>query len=273
MEDVQGRSDMRGIGIPAAGISDLRYPISVSVAGSVQHSVGTFRMSVSVPPKQKGTHMSRFVEEVQSFRGRELLSNIRALTTHVREHLDAERASVEVSFPFFLSRKAPVTGAEALLEYCGHLRASVSQADVAVEIGVKVPITTVCPCSKAISDYGAHNQRGIISICVHTATEVGLHELIDYAEASASCRLYPLVKRADERSITMAAYDHPQFVEDVVRDVSLFLQADVRISAYAIDVTNDESIHNHAAFASCSWTRSGAGMSVVQPLCTLERYG
>lgn len=273
MEDVQGWMDLRGVAIPSAGISDLRYPISVAVGGLAQPTIGTFRMSVSVPADRKGTHMSRFVEVLHTLGAGELLSNISMLAERLRTRLDADHASIEAAFPFFVKRSAPVTGAEALLEYSGRVRAVSGSDDNAVDVGVTVPITTVCPCSKAISDYGAHNQRGTVTILVNTASGIGLHDLIDYAEASGSCRVYPLIKRTDERDITMRAYDHPQFVEDVVRDVSLFLQADARVDAYSVDVVNAESIHNHSAFASAEWLRTSP--EVPEPAAShgVERYG
>lgn len=272
MEDVQKRNDTRGIAIPSVGVSDLRYPISVAVGELVQSTIGTFRMSVSLSADRKGTHMSRFVEALHDFGGGELISGLRNLTSQVRDRLDADHASIDVSFPFFLKRVAPVSAAEALLEYGGRVSAASSKDCTEVEVGVSVPIATVCPCSKAISDYGAHNQRGVVTILAK-GHGIGLHELIDYAEASASCRVYPLVKRADERDITMRAYDNPQFVEDVVRDVSLFLQADSRVSGYSISVVNTESIHNHAAFAAADWRRQCAEAPVVPQLQTTERYG
>jgi GTP cyclohydrolase IB len=273
MEDVQGQNDLRGVTIPRAGISDLRYPISITVGGSVQPTIGTFRMSVSLSADRKGTHMSRFVEILHAVGSDELISSIPHLSEHLRTRLDAAQATIEVDFPFFVKRTAPVSSAEALLEYRGHVRASCDQHGVALELGVCVPITTVCPCSKAISDYGAHNQRGTVTIVAKTAREIGLHELIDYAEASASCRVYPLVKRADERDITMRAYDHPQFVEDVVRDVSLFLQADGRVDGYSVEAVNAESIHNHSAFASAVWSRATRDALAPIPNRSVEKYG
>lgn len=273
MEDIHGRNDERGIAIPCAGVSDLRYPMRVAVAGSTQSTVGVFKMSVSLSAGQKGTHMSRFVEVLHALASAEILSTIDELVHQLRVRLVADHATIEVEFPFFVKRAAPVTGSEALLEFRGRVRATTEQHGTATELGVSVPITTVCACSKAISDYGAHNQRGTVTITVRTTTEIGLHELVDYAEASVSCRVYPLVKRADERHITMRAFDHPQFVEDVVRDVSLFLQADPRIEAYSVDVTNTESIHNHSAFASPVWMRAACAVGAATSSESAERYG
>lgn len=264
MRDVQGSRDERNIAIDNVGVSDLRYPITVlDKDHEVQHTVATLSLSVSLPHHFKGTHMSRFVELLNEHRGEVTIRTLPELLHDMRNRLDAESARVEVSFPYFLERRAPATGAAALMDYeCAFVGESNAREDDFL-LRVRVPVKSLCPCSKEISDYGAHNQRGYITLEVRTGKDaddrpklVWIEELVAVAEASASAPVYPLLKRADERFVTMQAYDNPVFVEDMVRNVAVRLQADARVAWFRVHAVNHESIHNHSAFAELSWKRS-----------------
>jgi GTP cyclohydrolase I len=220
-------------------------------------------MSVNLPHEFKGTHMSRFIEVLNEHRGEITMRTVPAILRDLRKKLDAESAHIHLVFPYFLERRAPVSGASALMDYECSFDAAVNGGTDKFVFGVRVPVTSLCPCSKAISDYGAHNQRGYITIDVQTIRDpennfalVWFEELIDIAEQSASAPVYPLLKRADERHVTMQAFDNPVFVEDMVRNVALVLRNDPRIAWFRIDALNQESIHNHSAFASVEWDRS-----------------
>jgi GTP cyclohydrolase IB len=263
MEDVQNRADERRIALDRVGIADLRYPIVVLDRDhQKQHTVAVLSMSVNLPHGFKGTHMSRFIEILNLHRGEITMRTIPALLHDLREKLNAESAHVEARFPYFIERKAPVTGAVALMDYECSFNAVADDKNDDFVFGVKVPVTSLCPCSKAISDYGAHNQRGYITILVRTVLDgrgsygmVWFEELIEIAERSASAPVYPLLKRVDERHVTMQAFDNPVFVEDMVRNVTIALQSDERIDWFSVHALNHESIHNHGAFASVQWER------------------
>ena len=263
MEDVQNRADGRRIALDRVGIADLRYPIVVLDRDQQrQQTVAVLSMSVNLPHEFKGTHMSRFIEILNQHRGEITMRTIPALLCDLREKLRAESAHVEARFPYFIKKKAPVSGAAALMDYECSFDAVADDRKESFVFGVKVPVTSLCPCSKAISDYGAHNQRGYISILVRTVRDTAGHykmvwfeELIDIAERSASAPVYPLLKRVDERHVTMQAFDNPVFVEDMVRNVTTALQSDERIDWFRVHAINHESIHNHGAFASVEWQR------------------
>ncbi len=238
-------------------MSDLRYPIVVLDRDrKVQHTVANVTMSVGLPHEFKGTHMSRFIEVLSWHRGELTMHTMPKLLRDLLKSLDAESARVEVVFPYFLERTAPVSGAKALMDYeCSFVGESRSGADLFV-LGVKVPVTSLCPCSKAISEYGAHNQRGSIAIRTRGIRQpdgapafIWIEDLVSVAERAASAPVYPLLKRPDERYVTMQAYDHPAFAEDMVRDVALSLQADARVAWFQVRAVNQESIHNHNAYA------------------------
>lgn len=267
LEDVQNRSDGRRIAIDQVGVSGLQYPVSVlDREQEKQHTVARLSLAVNLPHHFKGTHMSRFIEVLNQHRGEVTMRTLPAILQELKERLDAESARVEVAFPYFLERTAPVSGAPALMDYeCSF----VGEANGSLEdfvLGVKVPVTTLCPCSKAISDYGAHNQRGYVHMEVRTRRAedqrlklIWIEELVEVAEQSASAPVYPLLKRPDERHITMQAHDNPVFVEDVVRNVAVRLQNDERISWFRVHVENQESIHNHSAFAQIEWSEASEG--------------
>lgn len=263
MEDVQSRRDGRRISLDRVGVAELRYPIVVLDRDhQKQHTVAILSMSVNLPHEFKGTHMSRFIEILNVHRGEITMRTIPALLHDLREKLNAESAHVEARFPYFIERKAPVSGAVALMDYECSFNAVADGRNDDFVFGVRVPVTSLCPCSKAISDYGAHNQRGYITILVRTVPDghgryamVWFEELIEIAEQSASAPVYPLLKRIDERHVTMQAFDNPVFVEDMVRNATTALQSDQRIDWFSVHALNHESIHNHGAFASVQWGR------------------
>jgi len=259
LEDVQNGPDSRGIAIDAVGVNGLRYPISVwDQTHAKQDTIAEISMAVALPATVKGTHMSRFLEILDQHSGELTQRTIPTLLGDIQQRLDTTDARITIAFPYFLPRRAPVTGATALMDYACQFRARISPAGTEFALQVSVPVTSVCPCSKAISDYGAHNQRGTITINAAPRIRDGefeliwIEELIAFAEAAASSPVYPLLKRADERHVTMAGYDNPVFVEDMVRDVAGRLQADSRVAAFTVEAVNDESIHNHNAFARLS---------------------
>lgn len=258
MQDVQGQRDDREIALDRVGVAGLRHPIVVlDRAAEKQRTVGVFRMSVSLPREQKGTHMSRFVEVLNDHHGEVTMRTVPAILQDLRERLDAESARLEVEFPYFLERRAPVSEAAALMDYSCAFIGESGPAGEDFVVRAEVPVTSLCPCSKAISERGAHNQRGYIRVSVRTepGAFVWLEELVEIAERSASAPVYPLLKRPDEAHVTVQAYDNPVFVEDMVRNVARRLQDDPRILWFEVEAVNHESIHNHAAFAQLSWTR------------------
>ena len=257
LADIQKTADVRGIEIDQVGICDLAYPIVVlDRENQRQHAAATISMSVRLPHHFKGTHMSRFLQVLARHQGEMTLRTLPSLLHELKQRLDAESARIEVAFTYFLQRTAPVSGLKSPMDYrCVFTGESNGTSDDFI-LRVSVPVSTLCPCSKVISDYGAHNQRGYVTISVrpHRTREgtwemVWIEELIAVAEKSASAPIYPLLKRTDERFVTMQAYDNPVFVEDVVRNVAAFLRKDERISWFEVHAINHESIHNHSAFA------------------------
>ncbi|GAA2737968.1 GTP cyclohydrolase FolE2 [Actinocorallia aurantiaca] len=259
LEDVQATPDTRGIALDEVGIDGLRYPVLVADGqGAKRETVATAKMSVGLSPDVKGAHLSRFVEVMHGSREQLTLDSAKNLADELRQHMGSPTAKIEFSFPYFLEREAPVTRARAYVEYTCSISASSNPEGTTATFRVVVPVTSVCPCSKAISDYGAHNQRGYITIDARPAADdLWFDELIDIAEASSSSPVYALLKRPDERYVTMAGYDHPVFVEDMVRNVCLALRASDRVVGYRVRALNDESIHNHAAYAAVAWTFPG----------------
>ncbi len=260
MEDVQERPDPRGIPLDEVGVTRVRIPIEVlDRARQRQHTVAHVSMGVNLAAEVKGTHLSRFMQAIRDHRDVFTLFSLSELTADLRRRLDAERVRVRAEFPYFLAKAAPVSGEIGELDVdCAF---EIVDREGAPEhwLEVTTPVTTVCPCSRDISDYGAHNQRGHVTIRIRCANDdadlpslVWIEELVELAESASSSPVYPIVKRPDERHITMAAYDHPQFVEDVARDVAVGLRGDARISAFEVNVVNDESIHAHNAFARVS---------------------
>lgn len=263
MDDVQNHTDDRGIPLDQVGVTDLRYPIVVlDRKHEKQHTIAQFTMSVNLPHHFKGTHMSRFIEVLNQHHGEFTMRTLPAMLCELKHRLAAEAARIEVRFPYFVEKAAPKSGAKALMDYHCSFVGELNGGSDDFIVAVDVPVTSLCPCSKSISDYGAHNQRGVISIAVRgergadgVAQLIWIEELIDIAERSASAPVYPLLKRPDERHVTMQAYDNPVFVEDMVRNLAIHLQADPRVSWFRVNAVNHESIHNHSAFASFTWTR------------------
>jgi|TARA_B100000929_G_scaffold189027_1_gene149752 GTP cyclohydrolase I len=248
--DVQGRPDTRNLTIDKVGVKDVRHPIRVKDrSGWEQHTVATFSMYVELPHNFKGTHMSRFIEILNNHERETTVESFRAMLSEMTEHLDAERGHIEMSFPFFLQKKAPITGVESLLDYQVTLTGEIFRGKVMTEVRIIVPVTSLCPCSKQISDYGAHNQRSHVTVNIRSSAFIWIEELIDTVEKEASCELYGLLKRPDEKHVTEKAYDNPKFVEDLVRDVACRLNEDNRILGYTVEAENFESIHNHSAYA------------------------
>lgn len=257
LHDMQSGQDDRGVAIDYVGVSDLRYPIVVlDRKAEKQHTIGSIALSVGLPHHFKGTHMSRFIEVLNDHRGEITVRTIPTILADLRQRLDAETARVEVRFPYFIEKEAPATGAAGLMDYDCAFKAEANGGLNDFVLEARVPVTSLCPCSKAISDYGAHNQRGQITIEVRTPGDiVWIEELVAIGERAGSAPVYPLLKRADERHVTMQAYDNPAFVEDMVRSVAVELKGDSRISWFRVSAKNDESIHNHRAFASVTWSR------------------
>ena len=248
--DVQNRTDSRRIEIGRVGIKDIYHPVRVKDrAGGDQHTIANFNMYVFLPHNFKGTHMSRFVEILNEHEREISVESFGAMLADMTARLDSEAGHLEMTFPYFVMKKAPVSGVESLLDYRASLAGEHKRGRTETWLKVIVPVTSLCPCSKGIADYGAHNQRSHVTISARISEHVWIEELIDIAEQEASCDLYGILKRPDEKFVTERAYDNPKFVEDMVRDVAVRLNADPRIRAYVIESENFESIHNHSAYA------------------------
>jgi GTP cyclohydrolase I len=248
--DVQGRSDDRRIAIDKVGIKDICHPIRVKDRnGGEQQTVANFNMYVDLPQDFKGTHMSRFVEILNNHERQITVKSFRDMLSELTDRLDSDSGHIEMSFPYFVNKKAPVSGVESLLDYQASLIGERRNGRNTIFIKVVVPVTSLCPCSKKISDYGAHNQRSHVTIKARVDSFMWIEELIDIAEEEASCELYGILKRPDEKHVTERAYNNPKFVEDIVRDIAIRLNADERVRAYVIESENFESIHNHSAYA------------------------
>ncbi|MCH8845844.1 MAG: GTP cyclohydrolase I FolE2 [Proteobacteria bacterium] len=248
--DTQNIRDTRHIAIDQVGIKDIKHPIVVSDrSGGEQHTIANFNMYVSLPHNFKGTHMSRFVEILNQHEHEITVESFKRMITEMTERLDAESGHIEMSFPYFVNKAAPISGVESLMDYDVSFIGKLNKKQSSVLVKVVVPVTSLCPCSKSISDYGAHNQRSHITICVQTTGFIWVEELIETVEKVSSCELYGLLKRPDEKYVTERAYDNPKFVEDIVRDVAVQFNLDERISSYVVESENFESIHNHSAYA------------------------
>jgi GTP cyclohydrolase I len=248
--DVQSSADSRRIAIDKVGIKDIRHPIRVrDRSDGEQHTVATFNMYVYLPHNFKGTHMSRFVQILNKHEKEIGVESFKEMLTEMAERLESEKGHIEMRFPYFVNKRAPVSGVESLLDYDVTFIGEILKGKPRMFIKVVVPVTSLCPCSKEISDYGAHNQRSHVTVQVRTRGFVWIEEIIDLVEKEASCELYGLLKRPDEKYVTERAYDNPKFVEDMVRDVAIRLNADDRIGAYRVESENFESIHNHSAYA------------------------
>ncbi|HEV7577573.1 MAG TPA: GTP cyclohydrolase FolE2 [Caldimonas sp.] len=250
--DTQSAPDDRHLAIQRVGVRSVRYPLQLEIEGAVVPTVAEWALDVALPAEQKGTHMSRFVAWLDAIDGPLDAATLRRQAARMLELLGAEAGRIEASFPFFLRKRAPVSGVESLLEYQGRFVVEAKRGESTVWVEVVVPVKSLCPCSKEISDYGAHNQRSHVTIRVESLAELSWLELVRFAEDSASAEIWSSLKRADEKWITERAYENPKFVEDMVRDVALKLNADQRIGRYTVDVENFESIHAHSAIARIS---------------------
>jgi GTP cyclohydrolase IB len=251
--DVQSRADSRHIAIDRVGIRGIRHPLLVKSAdGSAQSTVGTFAMTVKLGEEVKGTHMSRFVELLEAERASRVAldtAELEALLRRMTAKLGVGEGHLSVSFPYFIEKTAPVSQVKSLLDYEVTLSGELVDGHATITTKVLAPVTSLCPCSKEISNYGAHNQRSHITITAETDAAMAVDELIGIAEREASSELYGILKRVDEKFVTERAYDNPKFVEDLVRDVAAALNRESRIRAYSIEAENFESIHNHSAYA------------------------
>ena len=249
LPDIQKTEDTRNIPIDRVGVRGVKFPIEVlDRADERQHTIGDFTLTVDLPSQFKGTHMSRFLE-VLNEHGKEISVNVLPnLLQRLKERLKAERAHVTVRFPFFMEKKAPVTGKPGMMQFDCGFDAEIN-GDYKIDMFVRVPVATLCPCSKEISKYGAHNQRGWVTVKLHSIDHLWIEEVIEMIESSASCALFPVLKRPDEKWVTETAYENPRFVEDMVREVALKFDSDPRINKYEIEVENEESIHAHNAYA------------------------
>lgn len=247
--DTQSERDDRHLAIQRVGIKSVRYPLMLRIGSAVLPTVADWSLDVALPAEQKGTHMSRFVAWLDALDVPLDRPTLERELAAMLDRLHADEGRIEARFPFFLRKRAPVSGVESLLEYQGAWIAETRAGVTTVSAEVTVPVKSLCPCSKEISDYGAHNQRSHVTIRAELLADIAWSELVRFAEDSGSSEIWPMLKRADEKWITERAYENPKFVEDIVRDVALLLGRDARIGRYAVDVENFESIHAHSAFA------------------------
>lgn len=250
LPDIQSAVDRRNLYINRVGVKSILYPVCIARAqGDAAASVASVDMYVGLAPQAKGTHMSRFLEVLQGQDQPLDYARFRTLIERMLCRLGASAGMVEMRFPYFIAKRAPVSGVESLLDYQVVFRGEISGGGYCFTLGVQVPVTSLCPCSKQISEYGAHNQRSHITISAELAAPLTIEELVAVAEQQASCEVYGLLKRPDEKYVTERAYDNPKFVEDLVRDIALCLDGEPRIRAYRLESENFESIHNHSAYA------------------------
>ncbi len=250
LHDEQSTRDTRELPIDKVGVRGLRFPIQVQDrAHMVQNTVATVGLFVDLPMEFKGTHMSRFIEVLHSHGGMIHVENIPDLLARMQERLKANTSHLEMEFPYFITKTAPATGREGLMDYTVRFEANATGSNIDFVMTLRVAVTTLCPCSKAISQYGAHNQRGEVTVAIRSSETVWIEDLIALVEQSASSELYSLLKRPDEKAVTEQAYDNPVFVEDLVRNVVLRLKAHKHVTWYRVEAENFESIHNHNAYA------------------------
>ena len=254
--DVQNSADTRQIPIDKVGIKDIRHPVRVKDrSGGEQHTIANFNMYVNLPHNFKGTHMSRFVEILNLHEREITVESFKEMLSEMTGRLEADSGHIEMNFSYFINKAAPVTGVESLLDYDVSFIGEITDGKPKMNVKVVVPVTSLCPCSKKISEYGAHNQRSHVTVSAETKGFVWIEDLIDLVEKEASCELYGLLKRPDEKYVTQKAYDNPKFVEDMVRDVATRLNEDERITSYVVESENFESIHNHSAYALIEHTK------------------
>src|SRR5829696_709294 len=248
--DVQATPDTRRLAIDRVGIKSIRHPVRIKErTGGIQHTVAHFNMYVGLPHHFKGTHMSRFVEILNAHEREISPDTFRVMLREMVKKLEAESGHIEMTFPYFVNKKAPISGVESLMDYEVTFVGEILDGVETFTLKVLVPVTSLCPCSKKISERGAHNQRSHVTVKARLLQHIWIEELIEMVESEASSELYGILKRVDEKHVTERAYDNPKFVEDMVRDVAVRLNADERIAAYVVEAENFESIHNHSAYA------------------------
>lgn len=274
LTDIQNQPDSRNLAIDRVGVKNLRYPLRIrDKADSEQGTVATVSMAVDLPEHYKGTHMSRFVEVLNERRGELSLSTLPELLAEVQRRLGAEAAYIEARFPYFLERRAPVSGAVSLMEYPSCFRASRRGEALDFVLEVTVPVKSLCPCSKAISRYGAHNQRSLVTVSARFDGMLWIEDIVEAVEASASSPLYALLKREDEKYVTERAYENPRFVEDLVREVVTRLSARPEIRWLEVQADNQESIHNHSAWALLRWPQTADTPAAREAPAAGPRFG
>jgi len=250
MPDVQGSVDTRRIAIDKVGIKDIKYPVRVKDrSGREQHTIANFNMYVNLPHDFKGTHMSRFVEILNEHEYEITVQSFKGMLAEMTKRLEAESGHIEMTFTYFIVKTAPVSGVKSLLDYEVTFIGKITKHQPNITLKVVVPVTSLCPCSKKISEYGAHNQRSHVTVTTKTNGFLWIEDLIDLVESEASSELYGLLKRPDEKQVTERAYENPKFVEDMVRDITAKLNRDDRVASYIVESENFESIHNHSAYA------------------------
>ena len=251
MKDIQNQRDYRNIPIDKVGIKNLRYPITVrDRRDGFQHTVATINMYVDLPHKNRGTHMSRFVEMLHILQPEVSLKTFSVTLEQMKKHLNAASAHIEVTFPYFIEKRAPVSESPGLMDYTCSIRGSSDpNGNIDLVSEVIVPISSVCPCSKEISEVGAHNQRGEVRLSTRFKKFIWIEDMIELVEESASCDVYSVLKRVDEKRVTEKGFTNPKFVEDIVRDIAKRLKRDTNITWFSVSAENFESIHNHSAYA------------------------
>ena len=255
LPDHASETDDRQLPIDRVGIRGLRYPISVLDKNhQIQHTVADLGLFVGLPAQFKGTHMSRFVEVLNTVRGELTIRNLPSILAQIQRRLGAENAYLDAQFPYFIEKQAPVSKARSLMEYPCRFTASAREQETRFTLGVQVPVKSLCPCSKAISERGAHNQRSIVDVEIESAGFIWIEDVVEAVEACASAPVYALLKREDEKFVTEQAYDNPKFVEDLVRDVLIRLCKLEGSTRIRVSAENHESIHNHQAYAEIEWT-------------------
>jgi GTP cyclohydrolase I len=251
MKDIQNQRDYRNIPIDKVGIKNLRYPITVrDRRDGFQHTVATINMYVDLPHKNRGTHMSRFVEMLHILQPEVSLKTFSVTLEQMKKYLNAASAHIEITFPYFIEKRAPVSNSPGLMDYtCTISGTSDPNNDIDLISEVIVPISSVCPCSKEISEVGAHNQRGEVRLSTRFKKFIWIEDMIELVEESASCDVYSVLKRVDEKHVTEKGFTNPKFVEDIVRDIAKRLKKDTNITWFSVSAENFESIHNHSAYA------------------------
>lgn len=250
LHDKQSEPDHRRLRIDKVGVRGLRFPIEIGDKERVtQNTIATIGMFVDLPHEFKGTHMSRFIEVLNAHGNVVHVEDITEILHAMQKKLHAETAHLEMEFPYFMTKRAPVSQGESLMDYTARFEATATGKELDFVLTVIVPVTTLCPCSKAISKYGAHNQRGNVTVKIRSSKAIWIEDLIAIVESSASSELYSLLKRVDEKAVTERAYENPVFVEDLVRNVAEKLNAHPNVTWYKVEAENYESIHNHNAYA------------------------